>query len=440
MRLKKIYILVFVMLLPILFLYGCNKDSDNNKSNSPPVQPQSYSISYILDGGTVSENPTTFSKLEDLKNLHSPSKNNNNFIGWYLDSNFEISLESLNTMPDNNITLYAKWYWYDIDTPNDFINIKSNCNYRINNDLDMSGINGYTPIGNKSSAFSGTIEGNGYSINNLSIYKNNEGYIGLFGNIKSATIKNLNIKNLIILSSSGEYVGALSGKSSNSNIESVSLSNIDINVSNRADSCIGGFIGYSYKDSIYKCRITGGKANNKITYTNTYKAYGTEVGGFIGDSYSTINVCYAFATVKVDGGSTNNCCFVAGTFIGRNNIDGVINQVYTVGTVNTSTCTYATTGGFIGGNSGVVTNFFIDCFFYAFDERNTNTYLETGMVIARQSGVVSNGYRYTSINVTYPYATNFKDISLISDSTYMKNTMKFTDLSWNFETDYYPYF
>ena len=70
---------------------------------------------------------------------------------------------------------------------------KWNLHYRQTNDLDL-GNHPWTPIGNSTTKFTGSFDGNGFVINNL-YYNNPAGtYVGLFGRMNtSATLKNITL-------------------------------------------------------------------------------------------------------------------------------------------------------------------------------------------------------------------------------------------------------
>ena len=436
----KILILSCCLLISGFLLFGCAGEEGGNKDDveTVPEPAISYSITYHLDGGFLEElNPSSYKNIDDLKDIKNPTKQNNEFLGWYLDSDFETSLNDLSSSPNKNIELFAKWMWYDLNSSQDMLNIKVNCNYRLTNNIDMSGIYNYNPIGNTANPFVGIFDGQGYKISNLTITKNNEGEIGLFGAVKNANIKNLALNAISLINNGADNAGVLAGYSSYSQYERLSLRDININVSNTSSSSVGGLIGNSYNDNLYKCAITG--HNNTLKYTNSYSGY-SEVGGFIGNSNSTLKVCYSIVDVVCDGGDSNNCDFRVGNFIGVNDSNGNINQVFSVGSSNTATCAYATTGGFVGINRGIILNFYTDSYPHVYSSNHGGYNVKSGVVIGSQLGVVGNGYRYAVIDTTYPYAKNIDDISILWDKNYMIETMKFNDPSWKFLENYYPYF
>ena len=88
------------------------------------------------------------------------------------------------------------------------------------NDIDASTAGswnlgtGFTPIGNNSTPFTGTFNGNSYTISNLFINLPTTNDVGLFGYTSGATIENVGLVNANITGQSG--VGALVGYATNS--------------------------------------------------------------------------------------------------------------------------------------------------------------------------------------------------------------------------------
>jgi len=76
---------------------------------SPNWKPQSYSITYILNGGTNNElNVNTSYTIEDVIALYAPSKQYANFAGWYTDADFTDKIENISNRT-GNLVLYASW-------------------------------------------------------------------------------------------------------------------------------------------------------------------------------------------------------------------------------------------------------------------------------------------------------------------------------------------
>ncbi|MCG8540949.1 MAG: peptidase M26, partial [Clostridia bacterium] len=103
---------------------------------------------------------------------------------------------------------------YIVTTGEELNEIKNNlsAHYRLGNDIDLGNVE-WEPIGIQTMAFTGVLDGAGYKISNLKIYQPQENYIGLFGYIDSATIKDLKVENVDI--EGRNYVGALVGYANN---------------------------------------------------------------------------------------------------------------------------------------------------------------------------------------------------------------------------------
>ncbi|HPT88955.1 MAG TPA: InlB B-repeat-containing protein, partial [Bacilli bacterium] len=90
---KRIF-LFFLLVLGVFTLVAC----DNTK----------YTITYELDGGTLTNEVTSFTKKDLPVTLPTPTRDGYVFLGWYLDSEF--SGEPVTKITEaKNITVYAKW-------------------------------------------------------------------------------------------------------------------------------------------------------------------------------------------------------------------------------------------------------------------------------------------------------------------------------------------
>ena len=158
--------------------------------------------------------------------------------------------------------------------------------YVLMNDIDLSGKN-WTPI----EEFWGTLDGNGYSINNLKIYNTNasgqaDHYYGFIREITTkkvtVTIKNLKFKNVSVYSASA-YVGCLVGYIGTN--DTVNISNVGIES--------GSVKGQSSVGSLFGTVNTGnGNLNVKIkncySHANLNSSNGKyNTGGFIGNTSYT---------------------------------------------------------------------------------------------------------------------------------------------------------
>ncbi len=185
---------------------------------------------------------------------------------------------------------------------------------------------GLSPIGNSSTPFSGSYDGQGHTIDSLHISRTGSNYQGLFGTLgSSAVVESLGVRNASV--SGNDFVGALAGwVESGASVTSCYTSG---SVYAGHGDC-GGLIGEndgSVSESFSNCNVTGG---------SNYS-----MGGLIGYSYSgTITNCYSTGEVNVG-------CPGAGGLVGNHTGAAIVN-CYSVSKVIAS----SVYGGLIGGQYG----------------------------------------------------------------------------------------
>jgi uncharacterized repeat protein (TIGR02543 family) len=73
------------------------------------AEETSYSISYVLNGGTNnSANPSSYTGSSAVR-LKDPTRTGYTFDGWYKDSAFKTQISTIAKGSTGNLTLYAKW-------------------------------------------------------------------------------------------------------------------------------------------------------------------------------------------------------------------------------------------------------------------------------------------------------------------------------------------
>ena len=126
-------------------------------------------------------------------------------------------------------------------------------------DIDLAGIN-WTPIGTTTNYFRGTFDGGNHTISNMTIDVNTpeiDQFVGLFGAVKNAEIKNLTLKNVNITAvgkkvRAGALVGIADSEKSTPSVLALNFENIKVeNCSITAEAAsstalVGGVVGYSY--------------------------------------------------------------------------------------------------------------------------------------------------------------------------------------------------
>ena len=211
-----------------------------------------------------------------------------------------------------------------------------------NIDLDEYSTTTWTPIGmSNKQPYTGTFDGKGFTISNLTIQNETGDYLGLFGCVMRGVIKNVGIKNANIKGK--DCIGGVCGRNDGT-IKNCSNAG---NVSGK--SRVGGVCGYN-SGTIENCSNTGKVSGNGI------------VGGVCGGNYGTIKNCSNAGTVLGADSSTSwgvggVCgdnytgaivnCSNAGDVSGKDRVGGVCGRNYTGAIVNCSNA------GDVSGNNSV---------------------------------------------------------------------------------------
>lgn len=140
-----------------------------------------------------------------------------------------------------------------IKVPEDMLKIKQypSSVFKLAGNIDMSAYStgeGWEPVQN----FSGTFDGRGYTISNLTINRPTQSYVGLFGSATStAKIANLTFKNVNIIGEN--YTGVLAGTMAG-NISNIIIQNGNVTGEER----VGGLVGSHQQGNISKCKVALG--------------------------------------------------------------------------------------------------------------------------------------------------------------------------------------
>ena len=229
---------------------------------------------------------------------------------------------------------------------------------------------GFVPI----ATFTGTFEGNGFTITNL--YINKTGNAGLFiSTAGSASIRNLGLINVYIKSPTtvGSSIGTLVGYKNGGTITNCYASGT-INAPSTSTTLVGGLVGFNNVGAIINSFASTNVSNttdsgtkdlgglvgrNSSTISNSYATgtatgaatgANTNAGGLVGQNNSGGTISNSYATGAVSGAGTK------GGLVGSNNSGGTISNSYATGAVSGA----GTTGGLGGSNSGTITNSFWD--------------------------------------------------------------------------------
>lgn len=130
------------------------------------------------------------------------------------------------------------------DAVNSGVSYKDKTIY-LEEDIDLSSIADWEPIGSTDHNFSGIFDGNGKTVSNLTIEYNSpeKAHQGLFGTIASATVQNINVNNVNInVQSSGSGAAAVVGYSAGSTkVLNVNVKNVTIRANRWGGGVANGY-------------------------------------------------------------------------------------------------------------------------------------------------------------------------------------------------------
>ena len=213
----------------------------------------------------------------------------------------------------------------------DFNNKNSYVSRKVDDSL-ISG-EGFTPIGNSSKVnFQGTFNGNDNTIKDIYINRPETSYIGLFGHISYATIKDLNIDATNI--KGYQYTGSLIGYNNYGTVNNITMKNANIVGNYRYQ---GGLIGYNNYSILSQININ----NIKV------KGNGIATGGLMSNSSKTLVSDVKAINITVE------CNGYCGGLTGSNSGELLNIELENI-EINNSKEDYA--GSLIGSNTGNVEN------------------------------------------------------------------------------------
>lgn len=218
---------------------------------------------------------------------------------------------------------------------------------------------GFKPIGDEIIKFTGSFNGQELIISNLTINRNDESNIGLFGEVSGSELEGVVLKNVNIIGN--ENVGAIIGSiEGNSGQDGGSISNSSVSGTITGKSKVGGLVGLN-KGRIYnssaKITVNGrssvggiiGQNRGEIINTNAEgEVHGSStsinVGGLIGSNYSKVEESSADVLVN----AYRNVGGLIGVHSDAYSLDSQVLKSKSYGNVNG----IIEVGGLIGKSSG----------------------------------------------------------------------------------------
>ena len=343
---------------------------------------------------------------------------------------------------------------YGTGTPDDpfiiidksrLLDMKNNlsASYKLGADIDLERAI-WEPVGSSAAPFTGTFDGNGYTVSNFTINKPTVDNVGFFGYTNNAAVSNLILSNINVTGK--QFTGGLVGQTAGtSTIQNCSIKGAStINGTANAGGLIGRAIGTVDRcSSEANVTLTGTGSNCGgligVCEANVSKSYSTGdvtsggpyVGGLLGTvSISNINVTESYSTGNASGsdrvgglvgnisgtGAIVSNCFAmgsvtapadknAGGLVGYFST-GTVRYCYSTGAINSSG---SYTGGLIGRDSGTITGCYYDGIAsgYIPKKASDTSKLTSGM----KSQATFSGWDFSSVwtideGTSYPYLIN----------------------------------
>ena len=196
-------------------------------------------------------------------------------------------------------------------------------------DIDLSGIDNWTPIGNETNQYTGTFDGQNHTIKDMSITEQGNNS-GLFGYTANAAIKNIIISGKITITAASytEGYGSIVGRMDNSTIFNCH-SSVNITIDSTMESTEGNCIGH-----------IGGIAG-KMHEANSAIA-NCSYSGTIELNDSPVNVAAGIAGYAINSAvPITNCSFtgtINSTYSGQTIIGGIFGYTRSAGDVKVTNC------------------------------------------------------------------------------------------------------
>lgn len=348
------------------------------------------------------------------------------------DGTSEIWTQGSGTESNPYLIQNAQQLAYIAEMVNGGVTHYENTYFKLTTNVQIDSTTAWEPIGlNETQYFSGHFDGDNHLVI-LYLHTSTLQYVGLFGFIRNATVKNLGVGGEIIAGSSTRYCGSI--------VADAYYTSMILNCNNAANLSVyssntylfvGGIVGYGQSPSaiITNCHNTG--AVYSSSEGNLVTLY---TGGIVGKASGTITNCYNIGMVSSYALSLQSSTYdytggIVGDFYSDN---GILMGCYNSGNI-ISSATYPT--GYSGGTvssygGGIVGSFYYTGGMYAAKIKkcyntgnvSASTFSPTSMAtrIANAGGIVGYGYNnngsynvslaiencYNTGNITVPQGTS----------------------------------
>lgn len=324
---------------------------------------------------------------------------------------------------------------YLIKTADDLYSVRNypSAYFKLANDIDLTEWiadnypeAGWAPISSSASPFTGTFDGNGFTISGLYINRTTA-YNGLFGYANGATVKNLNI---ICDITGANYTAAICGYG-----YSCTISDCNVEGEIHGKNYSGGFSGYGEIWSATDCTFignvkggeyTGGIAGSASKLTMSRCAVegnvsgSNQTGGLVGKilqtvgssggsyCYTRINSCYVAGNVTSDGSYVGGLFGYDDSSYSNQYSNSTSTNYWFSNTSSVNDCYYdgnvTANGDYVGGICGYATGQYIRCY--------AKGSVEGASHVGGIAGLLYGTYDSYSTYVTYSRAIIYSCITL----------------------------
>lgn len=410
----KKWILILVLVFTVGLLFGC---SNKNKDVKAEITVVDVDITEVTMNVLITDPEEKITGLIYLRLFNSDGnqvqeKEFDNLLDLVgvsftrLDNAITYTVKAYATVDKKSVMIgeltfnLASQSVIEIKTPEDFLNMKNNRagNYVLVNDLDFSETT-FVPPFSASRQFSGTFDGNGFELQNITI-ATSYAQMGVFGQISVGKVSNVKIKDIMIgtvqtpiSSQSLSRVGIIAGyvSAATGKIENVSIDGGQIHfISRYSDATglvyVGGAIGE------LRGQMENIEMNNVTIAMEATGFAGIRLGGVVGLMFEDATMKEVSANTLVEliytGNNirNRNINMHVGGVVGQNraiNRSRSVQNVYQTGDIdvriNFGTLENTTSGNYIvsiGGIAGMTSSSFYNVFYsgniYVSHEKNNN--------------------------------------------------------------------
>lgn len=220
--------------------------------------------------------------------------------------------------------------------------------YRLGTDINFENFP-FPIIGTPTTPFTGTFDGNGYTLSSISLDISRSDYIAPFAYVNNGKIENLFI-NGITSKVGSRVVGGVVGRAENTSIVNVHVTGLNMPAPDQS----GGLVGELVNGFVFNCSTEG-------TLINRFGTDGS--GGLVGSAInSDISSCSSKVDMTAEAAITNGASAIGG-LVGSL-INSRVKDVYAVGDINYSNVNATGSQG-LGGLVGAMRDSLLERAYYA---------------------------------------------------------------------------